>query len=156
MTSQVRPIIVQPGAGKDLDFGPAGISSVMLSGEQTGGTLAILFNTEVGEGGPPPHVHANEDELFLVVDGHYRFFVEGRWTDVGVGGVVYLPRGTVHAYQHIGSGTGRLWIITTPAGFERFFARYAAEVTNPAGPDMNRIVEISREHGIAYIDDAQS
>ena len=156
MNTHQQPIIVQPGAGKALDFGPAGISSVMLSGEQTGGTLAVILNTEVAEGSPPPHVHANEDELFLVVDGHYSFFAEGRWTDVGAGGVVYLPRGTVHTYRQIGPGTGRLWILTTPAGFERFFARLANEVGSPAGPDMNRIVEISREHGITYIDDAQS
>ncbi len=100
MTAQPRAIIVEPGAGQVLDFGPTGVSSVMLSGEQTGGTLAVILNTEVGEGGPPPHVHANEDELFLVVDGHYSFFAEGHWTDVGAGGVVYLPRGTVHTYRN--------------------------------------------------------
>lgn len=156
MNTEPQPIIVQPGAGKDLDFGPMGKSSVMLSGEQTSGTLAVLLNTEVEAGGPPLHVHANEDELFLVVDGQYSFFTEGRWTDVGVGGVVYFPKGTVHTYRHIGSGIGRLWILTTPSGFERFFERYAAEVTNPAGPDMQRIVEISREHGIEYVAADQS
>jgi len=156
MNTQPQPIIVQPGAGKDLDFGPIGKSSVMLSGEQTSGKLAVLLNTELEAGGPPLHVHANEDELFLVVDGQYRFFTEGRWTDVGVGGVVYFPKGTVHTYRHIGPGIGRLWILTTPSGFERFFERYAVEVTNPAGPDMQRIVEISREHGIEYIGADQS
>lgn len=156
MNTQPKPIIVQPGAGKNLDFGPAGESSVMLSGEQTGGTLAVLLNTDAEGGGPPPHVHSNDDELFLVIDGHYSFFSEGRWTEVSAGGVVYLPKGTVHAYRNNGPGTGRLWVLTTPSGFERFFARYAAEVSNPAGPDMQRIVDISREYGIEYVEADQS
>ncbi len=156
MTTQARPIIVQPGAGKDLDFGREGIASVMLSGEQTGGTLAVLSCIQQPDTGPPPHVHVNDDELFLVIEGQYSFYVDGRWTEVSGGGAVYFPRGAVHCYRNIGTTPGRHWILTTPSGFERFFARLANEVASPTGPDMNRIVEISREHGITYIDDAQS
>lgn len=151
MNPQPKAVIVQPGAGKNLNFGEENIASVMLSGEQTGGRLAVIYNTEAPDSGPPLHVHANEDELFLVVEGHYSFYADGRWTEVDAGGVVYLPKGTAHRYRNIGTTTGRIWILTSPSGFERFFARYADELAKADGPDMGRIVEIHREHGIELI-----
>jgi hypothetical protein len=41
-------------------------------------------------------------------------------------------------------------ITTAPSGFETFFTRCATEFANPAGPDMQRIMEISAEHGIHF------
>lgn len=38
-----------------------------------------------------------------------------------------------------------------PAGFEVFFERIAEAFNAPGGPDMGRIVEISTEHGIHYV-----
>ena len=35
-------------------------------------------------------------------------------------------------------------------GIEIFFARCAEEFAKPSGPDMDRIIQISREHGIEY------
>lgn len=105
---------------------------------------------------PPLHRHSLEDELFLVVEGHIRYFAEGRWTEVGPGGAVYLPRGTVHSYRNVGTTPSRQWIITTPSGFETFFSRCADEFAQPGGPDMGRIVAISCEHGIEYVTPAQA
>ena len=150
-TASPTPLIVQPGTGRDLPF-PRGASSVMLGSEQTGGRLTVIYNTDAPGDGPPPHVHAHEDEMFLVVDGQYSYCVDGRWTEVGPGGVVYLPRGTVHCYRNVGTTPSHQWIITTPAGFERFFARFADELARAGGPDMSRIVSISLEHGITYPD----
>jgi quercetin dioxygenase-like cupin family protein len=153
MNTLSKPIIVQPGAGNELHaFGD--VLSVLLGGDQTGGTLSVMLDVTPPGAGPPPHVHANEDELFLVVEGRISYFVEGRWTEVGVGGAVYLPRGSVHCYRNVGATPSRQWILTTPSGFERFFARCADEFARPGGPDMNRIVEISREQGIDYVEEA--
>jgi hypothetical protein len=39
----------------------------------------------------------------------------------------------------------------SPAGFETFFSRCAEEFVKPGGPAMQRIVEISAEHGIYFV-----
>jgi len=85
-------------------------------------------------GGPPPHVHANEDELFLIVEGRISYFAEERWTEVGVGGAVYLPRNAVHTYRNVGTAPSQHRILTTPSGFEKFFARCAESSQNPVAP----------------------
>jgi len=154
--TKFKPIIVQPEAGNTIHFPGGDIASIMLSGEQTRGTLAVLACTQAPDSGPPLHIHNNEDELFLIVEGHYSFFANERWIEVGAGGAVYLPKGIAHCYRNIGTTIGRHWVITTPSGWERFMSDYAHELANPDGPDQNRIVEITREHGIEHIDASQS
>lgn len=125
--------------------------SVVLSGAETSQTLAVMFDTTPPGGGPPPHIHSREDELFLVVEGRVSFFVEGSWTEVAPCGVAYLPRGTAHCYRNIGTTPSRQWILTTPSGFEHFLARCAGEFAQADGPDMKRIVGFAQEHSIVFI-----
>ncbi len=40
---------------------------------------------------------------------------------------------------------------TSPAGFETFYSRCAAEFAKPSPPDMARIVQIAGEHGIQFV-----
>jgi len=49
--------------------------------------------------------------------------------------MAFGPRGTPHAFQNIGETPGRLLVITTPSGLERFFEEFAALLPGPAGPD---------------------
>jgi mannose-6-phosphate isomerase-like protein (cupin superfamily) len=151
--TQPKPIFVLPETGKKLHFPGGNIASIMLSGEQTGETLAVAAATEAPDSGPPLHIHRNEDELFIVVEGHYSFFAEQRCVEVGPGGLVYLPKGIPHYYRNIGTTTGRTWIITTPSGWELFLPQYAKELAKPEGPDQNRILEIVQEHGIEFPDE---
>lgn len=142
-----EPVLVQPGEGYDLHaFGE--VATVMLGGTQTSNQLAVV-SAETPPGlGPPPHIHRDEDELFLVLEGSISYFSGGQWTRVRPGGAVWLPRNSLHTYRNDGDTPSRHWIITTPSGFETFFARCAAEFASTGGPDMERIVDICLEHGI--------
>src|SRR3954462_10052132 len=126
MNTPLKPVIVQPGAGQEHHaFGDT--ISVKLGTEQTGGALTILHDITPPGGGPPPHVHAREDEIFIVIEGRVNYLAEGRWTEVKPGGVVYLPKGSVHTFKNIGDTLSKQWVILTPSGFENFFARCAVE-----------------------------
>jgi hypothetical protein len=83
MNTQPKPIIVQPEAGKNLHFPGGDVASIMLSGEQTGGALAVVAGTQAPDSGPPLHIHSKEDELFLIVGGNYSFFtsLSKHWND---------------------------------------------------------------------------
>jgi len=152
MSPHPDPIIVQPGMGQDLHaFG--NVLTVMLSGAQTGGALSIMVEITPPGGGPPLHVHSREDEIFMVIEGRIQYFTAGQWSEVGPGGVVYLPRGAAHTYRNVGATPSRHWIITSPSGFEDFFAACAAEFAMPGGPDEARILEIHHEHGIELLKD---
>lgn len=151
MKTTLNPTIVQPGAGKELHaFGDT--LAVMLGGEETGNQLSVSFGTTPPGGGPPLHVHHREDEIFLVVEGLISYCVNGIWTEIKPGGVIYLPRDVPHCYRNVGEIPSRHWVITTPSGFEVFFARCAEEFAKESGPDMGRILEIINEHGGALLE----
>lgn len=123
----------------------------LLTGEQTGGALTQWIETTPPGVGPPPHWHENEDEWFNVLEGRVSFLTDGVWHEVGPGATAFVPKNAVHAFKNVGDAPLRMLITTAPSGFEIFFTRCAAEFANPAGPDMDRILEISAEHGIHFV-----
>ena len=144
-----EPVIIPADGGKALHaFGEEVI--VKLGGDQTRRSLSLWVEVTPPGGGPPPHHHDSEDELFLVQDGRVQFLVKGEWVEPGVGSTVYIPRGNVHSFRNAGESPSRMWVLTTPSGFETFFSRCAAEFARPGGPDMSRILSISGEHGIHF------
>jgi hypothetical protein len=48
--------------------------------------------------------------------------------------MAFGPRGTPHCFQNIGDNPGRLLVITTPSGLERFFEQFAALLPGPVSP----------------------
>jgi quercetin dioxygenase-like cupin family protein len=145
-----KPVIVLPDAGDVLRaFGEE--VTIKLGGAQTGGTLSLWIETTPPGSGTPPHYHEREDELFLVQRGRVEFLVDGKWVEPGEGAAVYVPRGNIHAFRNAGDSPSRMWVLTTPSGFETFFARCAAEFAQRNAPDMDKIVRISAEHGIYFV-----
>ena len=116
-----------------------------LGGHESGGELTVGLAGAPAGGGPPLHVHHAEDELFLVLEGTYRVYVEGAWTEAGPGALVYLPRGIPHTFQVTEDGPGKHWVITTPSGFDRYFAACEAVFAEPGPPDIARISAINAE-----------
>ena len=148
----LKPVIVQPDTSKDLyAFGE--VLSVLLNGKQTDGTLTLMFDLIPLGGSSPLYVHSHQDVLFLVVDGRISYFVSGDWTEVEVGGAVYLPRGNVHAYRSVGITPSHHWILSLPSGLEHFFEQHAEEFANLGVPDLKRIVDIGREQGLESLEE---
>lgn len=145
------PVTMPPGTGRVLHaFGEEVI--LHLGGEQTAGKFSLWTEITPPGGGPPPHYHEREDEWFLVNEGRMAFLLEGKWIEMEAGGVAYMPKGSVHTFKNIGDKPSRMTVTTSPSGFELFFSRCAEEFAKSGGPNMERIVAISAEYGIYYVD----
>lgn len=95
----------------------------MLTSSDSEGELTLGISIVPPGGGPPPHRQIAEDELFIIIVGRYSILANDRWTEVGPGAVVYLPHGALHTFRNIGDTPSRHWVLTTPSGFETFYAR---------------------------------
>ncbi|MBW3656933.1 MAG: cupin domain-containing protein [Gemmatimonadetes bacterium] len=146
---RATPTIVPAGGGKRVDAFGSEIRFA-LTAEHTGGALTLGFATVPPGEGPPPHLHHDEDELFIIVDGSYAVLAEGEWTGVGPGAVVYIPRGSVHTFRNAGESLSRHWVLTTPSGFEQFYEKCEAVFAEPGPPDMPQILAIAAAHGIRF------
>ncbi|MEM1203198.1 MAG: cupin domain-containing protein [Acidobacteriota bacterium] len=126
--------------------------TVHLGGADTEGRLTVFTAVTPPGSGPPPHRHEREDEWFFPLEGRVEFFLDGQWQEVPVGGVVFAGRGSVHTFRNVGTTPLKMLIHTSPAGFETYFERCAEEFAKDGPPDMERIVQISLEHGLQFVD----
>ncbi len=134
-------------AGEQLRFSYAEFL-VTASAETTGGSFSIV--EEVAPLDTPRHVHANEDELFIVLEGEPEFTVGETVFDVGPGAVVFAPRGIPHSHRRVVPRTGRFLTLVSPAGFEGFFRELSeAERDGTIGPDA--YARVSERYGITWL-----
>jgi mannose-6-phosphate isomerase-like protein (cupin superfamily) len=117
-----------------------------VSARDTAGRLFVLENTQTRRGGPPRHLHADQEEYFYAVQGRYVFEVGGERFEIGPGDSLLAPRRVPHAFTFTCEGQGRLLIAYQPAGMmEAFFTRLAAEPGVPGPADLKRLFA---EHGM--------
>lgn len=122
--------------GRDRHDAPASIgpdtAHLKISAYDTGGAFALFEYTGRIEGGPPLHLHHDQDEIFIVRDGTYRFRCGEDHSTLTAGDTIFLPRGIPHAFRQM-SPSGRLWFMFTPAGdMEAFFCALAGLDGPPA------------------------
>src|SRR5688500_9349940 len=103
------PVVVQPGEGPAYWVLSDHIT-FKLGPDPTGGAFALAETWVPPGGGPPPHIHAREDELFCVLEGTFAFR-DGDHTLVGTPGFcAYMHKGGLHAFKNIGHTPGRLFL----------------------------------------------
>jgi quercetin dioxygenase-like cupin family protein len=109
--------------------------TVLLRGDDTDGRLAVV---EISGGARPPLHRHDFDETFYVLEGELTFQLGDERFIRGAGELAYAPRGVPHTYANLSGASARGLIVITPAGFERYFARMAAERSGREPPEWAR------------------
>jgi len=121
----------------------------ILSSGQTNGAMSIVDSWSPAGSGPPRHIHANEDETFVMLSGTCTAWIEGKETTVGPGESIFIPRGTNHTFKVIGNEPSRHLVILTPGGFEGFFADMA-EGQFRIPEDMPAVEKSAKRHHLTF------
>lgn len=122
--------------------------------EDTRGMYALFEIAAQPQNELPPHTHHREDEAFYVLEGEFSFLYGNRTIHTTVGSFVYIPKGILHTYKNLGSTTGRLLVVVTPAGLERFFEEigetpmYKSYPLLIDPPDMEKLMAVTQKYHI--------
>lgn len=125
-----------------------------LVGRQTGGALTLLKAFVPPRGGPPPHFHQREDEVFYVLKGELEFQTGEHRITAGPGSCLFVPKGTVHGFYNVTSAPARMRVTFTPAGLEQMFfevGRPATPGTVPLPPDeteLTKLLAVAPKYGV--------
>lgn len=143
-----------PGKGESVWL-VGDLIEVKLSAEYTGGAYSMIEETSPPGGGPPPHLHRNEDEAFCVLEGEVEFLLGEGTIPASEGTCVHIPKDTLHTFRNVGAAPSRVLGVLTPGGFERFFLEAGEPATEGASgpegePDVGRIVEIGQRYGVEF------
>jgi quercetin dioxygenase-like cupin family protein len=124
---------------------------VRASADETGGALTVLEEAPP-MADTPRHVHANEDELFYVLEGEHIYRVGDEEIRAGPGDAVFAPRGVPHSQHRVKPGVGRQLVLLTPGGLEGFFRELAAaQSAGTLGPKA--YASASKNYGITWVEE---
>lgn len=84
--------------------------------------IFIIENSFREKGGPPRHLHVEQDEWFYAVEGEFLLEVGQERFVLKPGDSLLAPRQVPHVWAYTGGGVGRMLIAFMPAGkMESFF-----------------------------------
>ena len=121
---------------------------IFVTSEETKGSFCILVQTSPPGGGPPPHFHQFEDEIFTPIEGEYELFDGKQWNNVPLGQNVHTLRGETHTFRNAGTTTGKMQCIAIGGKLDEYL-----EAISPLAlpDDMAKVLEISAKYGISFL-----
>jgi quercetin dioxygenase-like cupin family protein len=120
--------------------------TVHADSSDTNGQFSVLEFHSVPGAEPPMHVHDNEDEIFIVLDGQMKVNCGGVEKVLSPGDSAVARRGTPHTFQILTPALHSLAIFT-PAGFEEFFRTIGAA----AQPSFEQIGQVAARLGTRFV-----
>ena len=137
-------VIHQPaGEGTVIQMGPDEALLFKAVGEQTGGLFDAFEDAIAPKAGPPEHIHHQNDEVLYILEGEFLVKIGDRLLEAMPGTFCYIPRGTAHTWQNVGTQTGRVLAFFTPGGMDGFF-RELSQVSSLL--DMSQVLPISQKY----------
>ena len=136
------------------------LSTLLATGEDTGGAFDLVLSNMRSGTEPPPHVHTREHEFFYVLDGKLDVYVGDNVFQVGPGECAFLPLGRPHAFIIRSSEIRMLALITPSGGFMKSIALMAAPAEKMEIPsdsvtyataDLEETMKMFLKHGVRFL-----
>ena len=102
--------------------------SILADSVSTDGSYTLFEELCPLGSGAPPHIHLYADEVFYMLEGQAEFLAGNIRETAGTGSLIFVLRGTVHAFR-VRSETARILNLYTQAGFERLIEATARPAT---------------------------
>lgn len=107
------------GAARGLGFSHIAFKNLP---PETGGNLFLIEHSNLLPGGPPLHLHYEQEEWFYILEGEVLFQVGDKRVQLKPGDSVLGPRKVPHGFTAVGTTPAKMLIAFSPAGkMEQFF-----------------------------------
>jgi quercetin dioxygenase-like cupin family protein len=131
---------------------------VHVSGEETGDQLSVIEGLLPPGAMTPLHTLPRASQILYVLEGELTAYLPGLSRVLEPGDSMHQPAGIPQTHRVSSSTPARVLAITSPAGFERFFAETGQpteSLTLPppdeSPPDLAQLAAIAAKHGIEFL-----
>jgi quercetin dioxygenase-like cupin family protein len=122
-----------------------------VDGTHTDGHVSIAeMVVPPGAKVPPPHAHAELDEVVIGLTGTLHYTVDGVTHQVTPGVRVFSPRGKPHGFENRGDSEARVLLTFSPAMlFGPAYFREVGELLGSGGPpDFAKVKAVMERYGL--------
>jgi len=142
--------VLAPDEGLRLQSGPGRDLIFKVTGEDTAGALDY-FIVEVGpKGGPPLHVHHQQEETIHVLKGRFKVRIGDELFQLDEGGFAYLPSQIPHAFLNLTDQPAEIIVVYTPGGCHKFYEELGPATRNGT-PDRAVVAAIFEKHDMTLL-----
>jgi mannose-6-phosphate isomerase-like protein (cupin superfamily) len=118
--------------GEWMDITPGERFAVRVSSDNANSVYSI-FECVIGHrNGTPMHVHDNEEERFVVLEGTGQFARGDERMEISAGGSLIVGRGVPHAWCNLSETPLRMLVIFTPGRIDKMFRGIAKAKSDDA------------------------
>lgn len=121
--------------------------AIRISGQNTGGLYTAIELTAEPRNGVPIHIHAREEEHFVVIEGRVRLMKGSEFLTLSTGQSATVQRGTPHAWCNPYDTMLRMLVIFSPGHSEETFRL----IGSADGGDFAAIEDSARKGGSKVI-----
>ena len=120
----------------------------LIDGSSTGSAGIFELTVPPRSNVPPPHSHANNEEIIYILEGVLRYTVGAETRDLRPGETMYTPKGTVHAFINPFEEQARAVIVNTPDIGAQFFKDVSAVLGAGGPPDKAALAQVMGRYGL--------
>jgi mannose-6-phosphate isomerase-like protein (cupin superfamily) len=142
-----RPRSVSISGGAWSEVTPGERFNIRTSATETEGIYTILEVIADPRNGVPLHVHSNEEEHFVVLEGSVHLRNGDQNLELSAGQAATVKRGTPHAWANLSGDIVRMLIIFSPGHIEKTFRLIASL----EGGDLDAILESNESDGAMIV-----
>jgi mannose-6-phosphate isomerase-like protein (cupin superfamily) len=118
---------------------------ISVPAKETNGAYSVVEIQSSPGDSTPMHVHQNEDEHFVIVEGTARIALGDAIFDAAAGTSITLPRNIPHAWGNASDSPLRMVVICTPGGVEE-----ALRLIAQGGKDID-FLAIAKKSGVQIL-----
>ena len=166
-TSEIRTAVLPNGPhgnGEWLQITPGERFRIRTSVEETEGAFAALKLVADPRNGKPMHVHKNEDEHFIVLEGPLHIANGGQPSDAPAGTAVIVRKSVPHAWCNLSEAPLRMLLVLSPEPFSTCIVAVLRRGLEALDPDyrgtygMVHVQSAAEPHSFAFalLEGAQS
>ena len=134
--------------GEKTLLGGQSPNDIKVSQKDTNGDLTVFEYVGNEKGGPPLHVHADQDEIFFIVQGEYFFQVGNDKHTLKAGDTIFLPRTVPHTFAQL-TDNGKMFFLFQPSGKMEDFFRAIGNLTSAPTPEQG--AKIFADHDMKIV-----
>lgn len=136
-------------SGETIEVGALSVRFVVEAADSNGSVSVFECFVPAQSKMPAPHSHDAFEETIYGLEGNTTWTIDGRTVEIAPGEAFCVPRGAVHGFDNHNADDAKFLAIASPGVMSPdYFREVHAVLASGGPPDLAKVAEVMRRHGL--------